>query len=387
MTTLPPVRIGIVGKRGLSGVVGFRSCLGVSVAAFCEADAAVLEQEATAHEIPVRYLSFDDLLADDAVDAVVIATPMHLHAAQTVSALRAGKHVLCEVTAAVTLAECDDVLAAVRAAPNLVYMMAENYCYLRPNVALREMCARGIFGDVYFGEGEYLHEVRKYHRFSDGSPTWRATWQVGVRGCTYGTHSLAPVMQWFRAAHGENERIASVSCFGTGVHTEPAHPHDDSCLMICQTTGGRLVKVRVDMLSNRPHLSDYYALQGTTGAYEATRFPGTDPVSGGANGRVWLGDNVPDEGRYWRPFSEIADDFLPGWYKSAEAEATKAGHGGGDFFAAREFARAIQTGTPPAMDVYDALEWTATGLLSQQSIASGGVPVVVPDYRKAIRQP
>ncbi|MBC8142885.1 MAG: Gfo/Idh/MocA family oxidoreductase [Armatimonadetes bacterium] len=373
-----PVCVGIVGKRGLSSVAGLRSCPGVQVIAFCEADAAVLEREATAHEMDRRYSSFDDLLSDRDVDAVVIGTPMHLHAAQTIAALQAGKHVLCEVTAAVTMGECDAVLQAVRAAPTRVYMMAENYCYLRPNVAVREMCQRGVFGNVYFGEGEYIHEVRNYHRFPDGTPTWRATWQVGVRGCTYGTHSLAPVMQWFRAAHGENERIASVSCFGTGVHTDPTHLHDDSCLMICQTTSGRLVKVRVDMLSNRPHLSDFYALQGTTGAYEATRFPGTT----GANARVWLGDNVPDEGRFWRPFNEIADDFLPTWYTATEVDAQKAGHGGGDYYTAREFARAIQTGTPPTMDVYDALEWTATGLLSQQSIVAGGVPVAVPDYRK-----
>lgn len=370
------LNIGIVGKRGLSGIAGLRSCENVAVSGFCEADPNVLTREADRYGIPRRFERFDDLLADDSVDAVVIATPMHLHAAQTIAALRAGKHVLCEVTAAVTMAECDEVLRAVRAAPDRVYMMAENYCYLRPNVAVLEMCRRGVFGDVYFGEGEYLHEIRDYHRSGDGTPTWRATWQVGVRGCTYGTHSLGPVMQWFRAAHGDGERIASVSCFGSGVHTEPAHVHDDTCLMICQTTGGRLIKVRLDMLSDRPHLPDFYALQGTTGAYEAARFPD----SGG--GRIWLGDNKPGQGRLWRFFSEVADEFLPAEYKQVEAEAARTGHGGGDFFTARDFVRAIRTGDPPPISVRDALEWTAAGLLSQESIARNGAPVAVPDFRE-----
>ena len=56
--------------------------------------------------------------------------------------------------------------------------MAENYCYRKDVVLIRAMALAGLFGECYFAEGEYLHDVKHLHRNPDGSPTWRATWQV-----------------------------------------------------------------------------------------------------------------------------------------------------------------------------------------------------------------
>ena len=56
-----------------------------------------------------------ELLADEEVDAVYIATPVHLHAAQAVAAAVAGKHVLCEKPMAMNVEECDQMIAACRA--------------------------------------------------------------------------------------------------------------------------------------------------------------------------------------------------------------------------------------------------------------------------------
>jgi len=58
---------------------------------------------------------WEDLVADQEVQSVYVATPVHLHAAQTVAAAEAGKHVLCEKPMAMTAAECDRMLAACRA--------------------------------------------------------------------------------------------------------------------------------------------------------------------------------------------------------------------------------------------------------------------------------
>ena len=81
-----------------------------------------------------------------------------------------NKHVLSEVTAAVSLEECRQLLGAVQAS-DTTYMPAENYCCLQPNVLIREMTRQGLFGTPYFGEGEYLHEVRNLHREADGRTT------------------------------------------------------------------------------------------------------------------------------------------------------------------------------------------------------------------------
>jgi predicted dehydrogenase len=56
-----------------------------------------------------------DLVADSGVDAVYVATPVHLHAVHTIAAAESGKHVLCEKPMAMNAAECDRMIAAARA--------------------------------------------------------------------------------------------------------------------------------------------------------------------------------------------------------------------------------------------------------------------------------
>ena len=83
--------------------------------AACDINAEALKARAEEFGIPGRYTKIDDLLADPAVDAVVIATPPPLHAGPTVAALKAGKHVLVEKPVAIDAAEVRQMIAARRA--------------------------------------------------------------------------------------------------------------------------------------------------------------------------------------------------------------------------------------------------------------------------------
>src|SRR4051812_45450535 len=56
---------------------------------------------------PRWYAHWQELLHDKEIDAVYIATPVHLHAAQAIAAAEAGKHVLCEKPMAMNVAECE----------------------------------------------------------------------------------------------------------------------------------------------------------------------------------------------------------------------------------------------------------------------------------------
>ena len=73
--------------------------------------------ESFAHRFGARkwYSAWQELLADKEIDAVYIATPVHLHAAQGIAAAEAGKHVLCEKPMAMNVKECDEMIAACRA--------------------------------------------------------------------------------------------------------------------------------------------------------------------------------------------------------------------------------------------------------------------------------
>ena len=381
------MKVALIGKRAGSFIAGVRSVEGCDVTAVCEADPAALDAlgERAGVGTSGRYLDYETLLEQHKPDVVALGTPMQLHVPQAVRALGDGIHVLSEVTAAVDLEQCQELVRAVRASEarerrggkHATYMMAENACYRKPALLVRAMAAHGLFGTPYFAEGEYLHDVKHLHHFADGSPTWRATWQVGKRGCTYGTHSLGPALEFF----GPDARVVSVSCVGSGIHTDPEHPHDDTCLLLCQLNVGGLIKVRLDMMSNRPHAMAYYSLQGTRGAYEGARGFGDRP-------RVWIEESGMDPAdpagargrREWRELWDY-EDHLPDMWRTPSDEALKAGHGGGDYFIVREFIEAIRDDAAPPIDVYRALDYTVPGLVSEQSILQGGAFVPVPDFR------
>ncbi|WP_127493787.1 Gfo/Idh/MocA family protein [Paenibacillus glycanilyticus] len=369
------IRVGIVGARGLSTLQGFRCMADVEITALCDLDADYVKEAASSHGIPNTYRVFEDMLDTD-IDAVVVSTPMQLHVPQTIAALQAGKHVLSEVTAGVTMDELWWLKETVEASGK-VYMMAENYCYIPQNQQILQMVKSGMFGDVYFGEGEYLHDIRslafRHNRkgAGTGAPTWRNYWQLGKRGAFYPTHSLGPVMQWFGG-----DRIRSVSCFGSGWHTDKRFRQEDTSITLCQMESGKLIKLRVDCISKRPHNMNYYTLQGTKGCYEA-------PRGLGDTHKIWLdsmGD--PEDREQWRPLSDYGE-YLPERYKNVTEEQRAAGHWGGDYFIIEDFVTAIKGLRKPVIDVYDACEWTAVAILSELSVMNGGRTMDMPDFRNS----
>jgi predicted dehydrogenase len=117
------------------------------VVAIASRDRALGESVASQLGIPVAHGSYEDLLADPAVEAVYIPLPNHLHATWAVAAVEAGKHVLCEKPLALTVADAERMIeAAERAGVQLM----EAFMYrLHPTwVAVRELVASGRIGTL-----------------------------------------------------------------------------------------------------------------------------------------------------------------------------------------------------------------------------------------------
>jgi len=93
-------------------------------------------RERFGREQPVDHVCASYAALLDAVDAVIVSSPQQYHAPQAVMALNAGKHVLSEVPAVVSMAQAEELLAAARRSGAL-YMLAENYCYTRENLIVR----------------------------------------------------------------------------------------------------------------------------------------------------------------------------------------------------------------------------------------------------------
>jgi predicted dehydrogenase len=278
--------------------------------------------------------------------------------------------VLSEITAAVSIDECMRLVQACKRS-NAAYMMAENCIYMKPNVVIAEMVSRGLFGQTYYAEGEYLHELKALNEITP----WRRRWQSGVKGISYGTHSLGPILQWM-----PGDRVIAVCYAGSGHHYRDArgmpYENDDSSVMLCKMASGGLVKVRVDMLSERPYGLNY-TLQGTEGAYESAR--SRDEVN-----RVWIRSQSVERER-WLRLTDFEDEFLPEWWRKNSRAAEATGHDGSDFFVLLDFVSTITGNKQPGMcklGIHEAMDMTLPGLVSQQWIAQNGVWLDVPDSRE-----
>lgn len=384
MGVLAKLNVGVVGAagRGASFRAAFEAHPLTRIHAVCDIREDLLAEAAKRLGASEMYVDYAEMLERSDVDAVVIGTPMPFHAPQAIQALERDIHVLSEVTAAVSVEECQALVAAAKRS-QAIYMMAENYTYTKPNVLVKELVRRGLFGEVYYAEGEYIHELKELNEITP----WRRQWQTGIDGITYGTHSLGPILQWLSACPGSSgDRVVRVCCAGSGHHyVDPRgdpYENQDSCVMLAQTARGALIKIRVDMLSERPHAMTNYSLQGTGGCYESAR-------SAGERGKVWLADLCAEKDVWLdlvdpsgRPSGRnLEAEYLPEMWRHPPEAALHAGHGGGDYFQVLDFVRSIVDGTPCPIGIHEAMDMTLPGLISQASIAAAGVWMEVPDSR------
>ncbi|AXY25016.1 inositol 2-dehydrogenase [Suicoccus acidiformans] len=94
------------------------------------------------------YRDYGEMLADDAIDAVVLVTPSHQHCGQIIQGLEAGKHVFCEKPLGLELEEMLRVEKAVEEHPNQVFMLGFMRRYDESYMYAKELVDQGEIGDV-----------------------------------------------------------------------------------------------------------------------------------------------------------------------------------------------------------------------------------------------
>lgn len=331
---------------------------------------------------------FQDVLDDDTIDAILLATPLLLHASQACAAMEAGKHVLCEVSAAHTVEDCWRLIETTERT-GMTYMMAENFCYLRQNLLVKNMADHNAFGELTHAEAGYIHDVRDAMHKPDGSLLWRGELMRDFNGINYPTHSLGPVSQWLGINRGDSfdtmTTIASKPASQANYFKElfgAEHPgskqefwkQGDSVLSLIRTKNGVVIYLRNDFSSPRPHNYLHYGLQGTKGA-----------MASGRDGReewvAWLSAGEPQMlPPQWQPLWDFASEFEhPVWTKSGEI-AAEAGYLS-EYFVLEEFVSAVLEKRAPAFDVYDAIAVSSVFPLSMDSIAEGKT-VQFPDFAR-----
>ena len=119
------LNVAVVGLRfGRTWMNGFQRHPRCRLTCLCDIDPAVLEKGQAESGVDTAVSHLEEVLNDRHIDAIALFTPAPLHAEQSTVALRAGKHVLSAVPAAITEEGCRDIVVAAKESGR-VYMMAE----------------------------------------------------------------------------------------------------------------------------------------------------------------------------------------------------------------------------------------------------------------------
>jgi len=371
------IRFGIIGAghvgvgtaRGDSFIRSLETVPEARVAAICDVSRENADRAAAMADAQ----AFTDLepFLESGLDAVIVCTPIRFHAEQAAAALARGIHVLSEVPAVNTL-DAARQLADAAEASSAHYMLAENYRYLDEVELVKRMVDDGCFGELYYGEGAYIHDCRELWRDAGGAPTWRGQTGTGIGLGVYCTHSLGPLLYFFE------DRVTQVAALANETsRVAPGRGGMFNYKMLMRTARGATLEVRVDTVSPRPHAASYYALQGSKGSYEGERGLGDEA-------KVWLeSEHEPSrcgESAWWHHLMGYAERYIPERLAVGE-EARAGGHGTTEYWMLKDFLAAVERDGTPAIDVYRALDYTVPGICAIESVAQSGAAVPVPDFR------
>ena len=196
-------------------------------------------------------------------------------------------------------------------------------------------------------------------------------WRNWIPATYYCTHSIAPVMY---ITGTRPERVSSFAIpYDTDDPTQTltVKRSDTAAPMLIRMDNGAVLK---SLHGNLRGHGNYVRIHGNRGLMENCRHGDKQRL------RVW---REPWEKKKGEPTETVYKPDFP----TRHAQATRAGHGGGDFFTNFHFARAVRRGEPPFLDVYRALDMTLCGIQGWRSALADGQPFEVPDFsRESVRR-
>jgi predicted dehydrogenase len=226
------LRWGLVGcgdvaqKKGGPALYKTEGCSLVAVMSRNEERAASFARQ---HGARRHYTNYEELLADGEVNAIYVATPPDVHLEQTMAALRAGKHVMCEKPMGLTLAECDRMIrsAAESRGQLMIAYYRRKYTAV---VKIKELLDAGAVGKIT----KIRTEVADLHKPpADGSRPWRLDGNVAGGGFLWdvGCHRL-DLMVHFAGEAAEVSAFLDTLAFDMPVE-------DSACLLLRFKSGAQ----------------------------------------------------------------------------------------------------------------------------------------------------
>jgi hypothetical protein len=338
------VRMGIAGfgQCQFGAQFGFQDHPNVQVVAVTDLDPERCAALAKACRCAKTYPSCEEMLKDDTIEAVFIATDAPSHARLAISALEHGKHVASAVPAVFgSLGDADRLFDAVKKT-GMKYMMFETSCFHENLYAWRQQYLAGGFGKIIYSEGEYFH----YFETPLGGYNPRTGkvdpdgWRKGLPPQWYPTHSNA----YHLAITGGS--FTEVSCMGMPSIVPQLRPENNEY--------------------GNPFGTEIAMFRANDGGMSRMAVSWDIPTNSGERGRIY-GQNTGQIAVNTRK-----PPLPPG--------LGAGGHGGSHGHLTTEFVDAILRNRKPWVDVALALNMTVAGIVAHQSALKGGELLKIPQY-------
>ncbi len=366
------IKVGIVGLGfGAEFIPIYQKHPQATLHSICQRNPEKLKQVGDAFKVEKRFTDFEKMIKDPELDAVHINSPIPDHASMTIAALNAGKHVMCTVPMATTVADCKAIVEAVRRT-GLTYMMAETVVYAREFLFVKELYEAGTLGKIQFLQASH-------HQDMDGWPNY---WP-GLPPMHYATHCVAPCLALTRAD------AELVSCFGSGTIRKELIPMYNSPFAVetCH------IKFRDSDLTARVYRSlfdtarqyrESFDVFGTKQTFEWPLVEGESPVIHTAKKpehEIPSKVKVPDYAKLLPP--EIRSFTQQGVYDEKTEHLSfvqGSGHGGSHPHLVHEFVSALAAKREPFPNAVRSANWTCTGILAHESALNYGTPIRLPEW-------
>ena len=340
--------------------------------AICQRSRDKLDQVGKAYGVERRYQHYADLLKDTEIDAVHINSPIPDHAAMTLAALAAGKHVMCTVPMATSVEDCKKIVD-LTAKTGLKYMMAETVVYAREFLFIKQLSDRGDLGKIQFVQASHQQDM-------DGWPNY---WP-GLPPMHYATHCVGPCLAL------ERKDAEEVSCFGSGRIREELVKHYGSPFAI-ESAHVKLAKSDVvarvirSLFDTARQYRESFDVYGSKASFEWQLCEGEEPVLHTAKKpepEIPTRVPVPD---FAHLLPEPIQRFTTGGVYDADDHqhlsfTQGGGHGGSHPHLVHEFVTALVEGRDPYPNAKQSANWTCTGILAHESALEGGAIRKLPEW-------
>lgn len=221
------LRVGIAGLGGIasSHFEAIESLANVEVVAVADLSEERRKEIAKKHNIPRQYPSHTELLKDDAVDAVAVILGHQLHHRLTVDTCKAGKHVLVEKPMALSLKQCDEMIAAAEA-NNVKLMVGHTQHFYGSSIKAKAILDSGELGPVITA----ISYMSKGWGYGGRGPQYRSRFHGGGMWIGNGVHVVDRLM-WAMASQAKSVSAA----IGTRAHYQAG---DDSATAFIRCKNG-----------------------------------------------------------------------------------------------------------------------------------------------------